>query len=104
MAALGSATCPAGVSMTSARGPPNADVIGAFDDVSVDLVNVDEVNGQTGSTSRWGPHVNGTESLTSGSRVSGLFKGKRKRERRKGVAGLKERNGPARKPTRLGLV
>ena len=104
MAALGSAKCPADVSMMSARGRPNADVIRAFNDVSIDLVNVDEINGKTGSTSRWGPHVSGTESLTSGSHVSGLFKGKGKRKRRKGVARLKERNGPARKPTRLGLV
>ena len=78
MAALGSATCPAGVSMTSARGPLNADVIMAFDDVSVDRVNVDQVNGQTGSTSRWGPHVGGTGSLTSGPRVSGPLKEKEK--------------------------
>ena len=48
MAAPGSATCPAAVSMTSARGPPNADVIMAFDDVIVDAVNVDQVNGQLG--------------------------------------------------------
>ena len=48
VAAPGSATCPADVSMTSARGPPNADVIMAFDDVSVDLVNVDQVNRSTG--------------------------------------------------------
>ena len=48
MAALGSATCPADVSMTSARGPPNADIIMAFDDVNVDAVNVDQVNGQLG--------------------------------------------------------
>ena len=48
MAAPGSATCPADVSMTSARGPPNADVIMAYDDVSVDLVNIDQVNRSTG--------------------------------------------------------
>ena len=36
------------VLLTSARGPPNADVIMVFDDVSVDLVNVDQVNGQLG--------------------------------------------------------
>ena len=78
MAAPGSATCPADVSMTSARGPPNADVIMAFDDVSVDSVNIDQINGQTGSMSRWGPHVGGTESLTSGSRVSGPVKRKEK--------------------------
>ena len=41
MAAPGSATCHADVSTTSARGPPNADVIMAFDDVIVDPVNVD---------------------------------------------------------------
>ena len=40
MAAPDSATCPADVS----TGPPNADVIMASDDVSVDLVNVDQVN------------------------------------------------------------
>ena len=43
-----SATCPADVSMTSAWGSPNANVIMAFDDVNVDLVNVDQVNGQLG--------------------------------------------------------
>ena len=72
------ATCPADISMMSARGQPNADVIMAFDDDSVDLVNIDQVNGSTGSMSRWGPHVSGTGSLTSGSRVSGLVKRKRK--------------------------
>ena len=61
MAAPGSATCPADVSMTSARGPPNADIIKAFDDVSVDLVNVDQVNGQTGSTSS-GVHMSAASS------------------------------------------
>ena len=81
MVAPESATCHADVSMMSTRDPPNADVIMAFDEVSVDLVNVDQVNGQTGSTSRWGPHVSGTGSLTCGSRMSGLFKGKRKRTR-----------------------
>ena len=34
--------------LMSAQGPPNADVIMAFDDVSVDLVNIDQVNGQLG--------------------------------------------------------
>ena len=70
MAAPGSATCPADVSMTSARGPPNADVIMAFDDVSVDPVYVDQVNKsnwvhvQVGSicqrhrvTDQWAPRV-----------------------------------------------
>ena len=42
------AMCPVDVSMTSAQGPPNADVIMAFDDVSVDLVNIDQVNRSTG--------------------------------------------------------
>ena len=36
------------VLLMSARGPPNADVIMAFDDISVDAVNVDQVNGQLG--------------------------------------------------------
>ena len=36
------------VLLMSARGPPNADVIMAFDDVSIDLVNVDQVNSQLG--------------------------------------------------------
>ena len=36
------------VLQTLARGPPNADVIMTFDDVSVDLVNIDQVNGQLG--------------------------------------------------------
>ena len=66
------------VLLTSAWGPPNADVIMSFNDVSVDSVNIDQINGQTGSTSRWGPHVGGTESLTSGSRVSGPVKRKEK--------------------------
>ena len=57
MAAPESATCPADVSMMSARGPPNADVIMAFDDVSVDLVNVDQVNRSTG------PRVSGAHVL-----------------------------------------
>ena len=73
------------VMLTSARGPPNADVIMAFDDVSVDLVNVDQVNYSMGSTYRWGPHVSGIESMTSGSRMSGLVKRKRKGE--KGLTG-----------------
>ena len=60
------------------RGPPNADIIMAFDQVSIDSVNVDQVNGQTRSTSRWDPHVSGAESLASGSRVSGPVKRKEK--------------------------
>ena len=32
------------VLLTSARGPPNADVIMAVDDVSIDPVNIDQVN------------------------------------------------------------
>ena len=32
------------VLLTSARGPPNANAIMAFNDVSVDSVNVDQVN------------------------------------------------------------
>jgi hypothetical protein len=36
------------VLLMSARGPPNADVIMTFDDVSIDLVNVDQVNESTG--------------------------------------------------------
>ena len=59
------------VMLTSAQGPPNADIIMDFDDISVDSVNIDQVNGQTRSTSRWGPHVSGAESLTSGSHMSG---------------------------------
>ena len=51
MAAPESATCPADVSMMSARGPPNADVIMAYDDVSVDLVNIDQVNADVMLTS-----------------------------------------------------
>ena len=62
----------------------------SFNDVSVDSVNIDQINGQTGSTSRWGPHVSGTESLTSGSRVSGRFKGKKKKKRVVGLAGSKQ--------------
>ena len=44
--------------------------------------------GQTGSTSRWGPHVSDTGLMTSGPLVSGL--GKRERKRLKGATGLKE--------------
>ena len=51
VAAPGSAMCPADVSMTSARGPPNADVIMACNDVSVDLVNVNPVNADVIMTS-----------------------------------------------------
>ena len=91
MATPESATCPADVS----TGLPHADVIMAFDDASVDLVNIDQVNGSTGSTSLWGPHVSGTGSLTSGSRVSGRVKRKRKAE---AVLGSKQirpaRSGP----------
>ena len=47
MAASGRATCHADVGMLSARGQPYADIIMAVDDVSVDLVNVDQVNGST---------------------------------------------------------
>ena len=36
------------VLLMSARGLPNADIIMAFDDVSVDSVNIDQVNGQLG--------------------------------------------------------
>ena len=35
------------VMLTSARGQPYADVIMAVDDVSIDLVNIDQVNGST---------------------------------------------------------
>ena len=80
--------------LTSARGPQKADVIMAFDDVSIDSVNVDQVNGQTRSTSRWDPHVSGAESLASGSRVSGLVK----RKKLKRVRGLKGVAWPARQP------
>ena len=100
MAEPGSATCPADVRMTSARGLPNADVIIAFDDVSVDLVNIDQVNRSSGSTSRWGPHVSGTVSLTSGSRLSGPVKGKKERKA-EAVLGSKRR-GPARFSPRNG--
>jgi len=68
MAAPGSATCPANIS----TGQPLADVIMAVDDVSVNLVNFDQVNGSTrvhvqesvgptcrslGVTDRQDPHV-----------------------------------------------
>ena len=42
------ATCHVGVS----TGQPYADVIMAVDDVSVDLVNIAQVNGSTGSSAR----------------------------------------------------
>ena len=35
------------VMLTSARGRPYADIIMAIDDVSIDLVNIDQVNGST---------------------------------------------------------
>ena len=44
MAASGRATCHADVSMTSARGQPFADISMAIADVSVESVNVDQVN------------------------------------------------------------
>ena len=77
MAAPEHATCPANVSMTSTRGPPIADVILAFDDVSIDSVNVDQVNGSTGSMYRvsgsavsWAHQSVSQETLTGESRVS----------------------------------
>ena len=54
VAAPGSAMCPADVSMMSARGPPNANVIMACDDISVDLVNIDQVNADVMMTSAFG--------------------------------------------------
>ena len=68
------------VLLTSARGPPNADVIMAFDDVSVDSVNIDQVNGQLG------PCPDGSTCQryrVTDKRVShaGPVKGKRKRKR-----------------------
>ena len=55
MAAPGSATCP--------------------DDVSIDLVNIDQVNGQRGSTARvnWVPRVSETVRLTGGAHVLGAM-------------------------------
>ena len=38
------------VRLTSARGRSYADVIMAIDDVNIGLVNIDQVNGSTGST------------------------------------------------------
>jgi len=74
--------------LTSARGLLKADIIMGFDDIIIDSVNIDQVNGSTGSTSRWGPHVSGTESLTSGSRV--LVPGVKKKKKR-GKQGMKKR-------------
>ena len=62
MAAPGSATCLADVSMTSTRGPPNADVIMPFDDISIDQVNINQVNGQLG------PHLGGVHMSAASSR------------------------------------
>jgi hypothetical protein len=55
VAAPGSATCP--------------------DDVSIDLVNIDQVNGQRGPTARvnWVPRVSETVRLTGGAHVSGAM-------------------------------
>ena len=57
--------------LTSARGQPYADVIMAFDDVSVDSINIDQVNGRLGSMAKGqlGPHVSLTESLAFGPTV-----------------------------------
>ena len=52
------------VMMTSARGLPKADIIMGFDDIIIDSVNIEQVNGATGSMSRW--------------RVSARFKEKEK--------------------------
>ena len=63
--------------LTSARrqheGQPHADVIMAVDDVSVDLVNIDQVNGSTRATAlgQLGPHVSHAASLTSRAHTSG---------------------------------
>ena len=48
VAASEHAMCHADISMMSARGQPYADVIMAFDDVSVDLVSIDQVNQSAG--------------------------------------------------------
>ena len=79
MAAPGSAMCPADVSMMSARGPPKDDVIIAFDDVSVDLVNIDQVNGSTYQRGQLGPRVSGAVSLVGGAHTSGRVREKGKR-------------------------
>ena len=63
--------------LTSARhhhgGQPHADFIMAVDDVSVDLVNIDQVNGSTRATAlgQLGPDVSHAASLTSRAHTSG---------------------------------
>ena len=52
------------VLLMSARDPPNADVVMAFDDVSVDSVNIDQANSQLGPRpGQRGPPVSLTASL-----------------------------------------
>ena len=83
MAAFGRAMCHADVSMTSTF----ADVIMVVDDVSVDLVNVDKVNGQRGSTCQRSAGPTDQSNSDTDERVPRVrFPGKRKRNR--GAAGL----------------
>ena len=96
------------VLLTSARGPPNADVIMAFDDASIDSVNIDQVNGQRVHVQSAGSAVSGVhqsvsqERLPCGSRVSAGFKTKLK-ERVACVRGLKAvRAGSTAQQARLG--
>ena len=52
---------------------PHADVIMAVDDISIDLVNVDQVNRSTRATARGqlGPHVSHAALLTCTAHTSG---------------------------------
>ena len=87
MAAPGSATCPVDVSMMSARGSQMLTSSWPLMTSALTWSMLTESTGQTGSASRWVPHVSGTGSLTSGSRVSGLTR--KETEERRAVYGLK---------------
>ena len=74
------------VMLTSSRGQPYADVIMTFDDISIDTVNVDQVNDQrvsgqvSGVHGRWGPPVSLTAENDMWARRVRL-KGKRKEKK-----------------------
>ena len=60
MADSGCTICHANISMMSVRGQPFANVSMAVADISIDSVNIDQVNRSAGL------HVNHTESLIGG--------------------------------------
>ena len=73
--------------LMSARGQPFADVSMVIADVSVDSVNIDQVNGSTG---QWTHLSAARQRLTCRSLVSAGQKGKRKREGLAWVLGSKK--------------